>query len=38
MWIVHHHPQRTDAELDAMAARILRKNVHFTREGDEIVL
>ena len=38
MWIVHHDPQRTDAELQAMAARITRKNVHFTREGDEIVL
>ena len=38
MWIVHHDPQRTDAELHAMAAQIFRKNVHFTREGDEIVL
>ena len=38
MWIVHHDPQRTDAELQAMAAKISRKNVHFTREGDEIVL
>ena len=38
MWIVHHDPQRSDAELHAMAARINRNNVHFSREGDEIIL
>ena len=38
MWLIHHDPQRSDEELQAMAARLNSKDVYFTREGDEIVL
>lgn len=38
LWLVHHDPLRTDAELLAMDSRIGRDNVHYSREGEEIVL
>lgn len=38
LWLVHHDPQRTDAQLLAWEEEIARKNVHFAREGEEILL
>lgn len=38
LWLVHHAPMRTDAELLAMEARIPRENMHYAREGEEIIL
>ena len=38
LWLVHHDPQRTDEQLISREAEIARKNVHFAREGEEILL
>ena len=38
LWLVHHDPQRTDAQLLAWEEEIARKNVHFARDGEEILL
>lgn len=38
LWLVHHDPQRTDEQLIAREAEIARNNVHFAREGEEILL
>lgn len=38
LWLVHHDPQRTDEQLLAAEAGIARKNIHFSREGEEILL
>lgn len=36
--LVHHDPQRTDEQLLAWEAEIARKDIHFAREGAEILL
>ena len=36
--LVHHDPQRTDEQLLAWEAEIARKDIHFAREGEEILL
>ena len=38
LWLVHHDPQRTDGQLLAREEEYSRKNVHFAREGEEILL
>ena len=38
LWLVHHDPLRTDEQLLAWEAEIARKDVHFAREGEEILL
>ncbi|MDO5476494.1 MAG: MBL fold metallo-hydrolase [Eubacteriales bacterium] len=36
--LVHHDPQRTDRQLQAMEEELARKDIHFAREGEEILL
>ena len=38
LWLVHHDPRSTDAELFAREARFGREDLRFAREGEEIVL
>ena len=45
LWLVHHDPQRTDEQLLDWEEKIARENVHsargnihFAREGEEILL
>lgn len=38
LWLIHHDPHSTDAELLSREARIGRETVRYAREGDEIDL
>ena len=38
LWFVHHDPQRTDEQLLTLEEQFARENVHFAREGEEILL
>jgi ribonuclease BN (tRNA processing enzyme) len=38
LWLIHHDPRKSDAQLLAEEMRIGRENVRFAREGEEIAL